>query len=224
MVLVGNLYLLNVPALNFTNLGAVLIMLYIPLSVMIGAGLEEGLGRLPHKYYRTALAVLIVSILAASLPATYARATTVEPYRHFVTDQDIAAMQWIDEHIPMDATFAINTYYWLPRFAHGTDAGYWIPYFTQRQIVTTSMLSNGLEKEYQQRTQARSKAAESLESDLNALTTLHDLGVDYIYIGAIGDFSGPGLQLDFLTQSDIVQVLYNQGGAAILQILPTDTQ
>ena len=133
-------------------------------------------------------------------------------------------MQWIDKNISPDATFAINTYFWLPRFAHGTDAGYWIPYFTQRKIVTTSMLSDGLDAGYRQRTQARSGAAEALESDLNALSTLHNLGVEYIYIGTNGDFSGPGLRVDYLIQSDAVQLLYNQGGTAILQILPADAQ
>jgi hypothetical protein len=224
LVLVGNLYLLNVPALNFTNLGAVLIMLYIPMSIIIGAGFVEVLRRLPRKYLRPVRVILIASILAAALPATFLRATTVESYRHFVSEQDMVAMQWIDKNVPADATFAINTYKWLPRFFHGTDAGYWIPYFTQREIVTTAMLSTGLSREYRDHIQARSEAAEALETDLSALSTLHNLGVEYIYIGANGDFSGPGLRVDYLTQSDAVQLLYGQGGTAILKILPTDTQ
>ena len=133
-------------------------------------------------------------------------------------------MQWIDKNVPADATFAINTYKWLPRFFHGTDAGYWIPYFTQREIVTTAMLTTGLSAEYRETIQERSEAAEALEADLNALSTLYELGVEYIYIGTNGDFSGPGLRVDYLTQSDAVKILYSQGGAAILRILPTDMQ
>lgn len=220
LILVGNLYLLNISVLSFTNLGAILIMLYIPISIIIGAGLEEGLQRLPGKYLGPARAVLITFILIVSLPAAYARATRVEPHRQFVSDQDIVAMQWIDENIPPDATFAINTYAWLPRFAHGTDAGYWIPYFTQRQIVTSTMLGDGLPADYLERVQDRSVAAEALESELSSLATLYNLGVEYIYIGANGDFSGPGLRLDYVTQSDAVEILYNEGGTAILQISP----
>jgi hypothetical protein len=222
LVIVGNLYLLNVPTLNITNLGAILIMLYIPISIIIGAGLEEGLRRLPQKYLATATAVLLIGILVAGLPAARARANTVEQYRQFVSEQDIVAMQWIDENIPDQATFAINIFFWLPNFAHGTDAGYWIPYLTGREIVTTSMLSDGLPGEYWELVQAHSEAAEALETDLNALDALYELGVEYIYIGTNGDFSGPGLRLDFLTQSDAVKILYNQNGAAVLQILPTD--
>ena len=224
MVLVGNLYLLEIPALNFTNLGAILIMLYIPISVILGAALEEGFRRLPQKYLAPAKTVLVAAILVAGLLAAWSRAKTVEPYRHFVTGQDVAAMQWINENSPADATFAINTYQWLPNAIHGTDAGYWIPYFTGRQIVTMSMLGDGLTKEYRQRTLARAEAAVALESDLSALGALRDLGVEYIYIGATGDFSGPGLQLDALSQSDAVKVLYSQGDTAVLQILPSAGQ
>lgn len=220
LIVVGNLYLLNVPALNFTNLGAILIMLYIPLSLMIGAALEEVLQRLPRPRLGQATAALMIVVLGAGLWAGWQRAKTVELYRHFVTDADVAAMAWIDENIPPEAIFAINTYDWLPQSIHGTDAGYWIPYFTGRGIVTTAMLGDGLTKEYRQLALARSEAAGDLESDLGALDTLRDLGVGFIYIGARGDFSGPGLQLDFLTQSDEVEVLFNQGGVAVLRILP----
>ena len=109
-------------------------------------------------------------------------------------------MEWIDENIPAQATFAINTFFWLPDFAHGTDAGYWLPYLTGRDIVTTSMLSDGLTREYREQARIRSEATEALETDLNALDTLYDLGVEYIYIVTNGDFSGPGLRLDHLTQ------------------------
>jgi hypothetical protein len=220
MIAAGNLYLLNVPALNFTNLGAVLIMLYIPLSLIIGAAMQEGFVRLPRRALKWAMPLLLGVILLAGLWAGWQRAKTVELYRHFVTDQDRAAMAWIEENTPPDAVFAINTYPWLPRAIHGSDAGYWIPYFTDRAIVTTSMLNDGLDQEYLELALARSRAAEALESDLGALDTLRDLGVDYIYIGARGDFSGTGLQLDFLSQSDEVEVLYNQGGAAVLRIRP----
>jgi hypothetical protein len=219
---VGNLYLLSIPILNITNLGAILIMLYIPISVIIGAGLEEVLPRIPQKYLSPATAVILAGILLASLPAARARATDVEEYRQFVSEQDITAMAWIDENIPEQATFAINIFYWLPDFAHGTDAGYWIPYLTGRAIVTSSMLSDGLPRDYWEKVQIRSEAAEALETNLYALDTLYDQGVEYIYIGTNGDFSGPGLRLDHLAQSDAVKILYNRGGTAVLQILPTD--
>ena len=82
------------------------------------------------------------------------------------------------------------------------------------------MLSDGLPDAYRRRSLERSEATEALESDLGALDTLRELGVEYVYIGSVGDFSGPGLQLDILNRSGAIQVLYDQGGAAVLQILP----
>ena len=218
LVIVGNLYLLNIPILNITNFGAILIMFYLPLSLIMGTAVEEGYSFIPAAAQRWTERVFILALLIAALPATVARATTLEAYRHFITPQDVAAMAWIEDNVPLEAKFAINTYFWLPRFAHGTDAGYWIPYFTGRQIITSSMLSDGIPWAYHERVLAQSEAAEGLETDLGGLDELYDLGVAYIYIGAMGDFSGSGLQRDFLTLSDRIELLYENEGVAILHI------
>jgi len=218
LTILGNLYLLDIPILNITNLGAILIMFYLPLSLIVGAAVEEGWSWIPPALQKWARQVFILAILAAALPAAAARATTLEPYRYFITPQDVAAMAWIQDNLPLEAKFAINTYFWLPLFAHGTDAGYWIPYFTRRQIVTSSMLTDGLSPTYLQHILAQSEASEALETDLNALDELYELGVEYIYIGARGDFSGPGLQRDFLLLSDWVELLYENEGVVILRI------
>ena len=64
------------------------------------------------------------------------------------TGEDIAAMEWIRGHTEPDALFAVNTYFWLPHHPHGTDAGYWIPYFTGRQMTAAVMLLSGATPEY----------------------------------------------------------------------------
>ena len=80
------------------------------------------------------------------------------------------------------------------------------------------MLSDGISPPYRQQLLAQSRATEALETDLNALDQLYNLGVEYIYIGARGDFSGPGLQRDFLLLSDWVELLYENKGVIILRI------
>ncbi len=220
LILLGNLYRLNIPALNVTNLGAILIMLYLPISLIIGASVTKGLSMLPQRLTEKITVVLIITILAIGLPAAWDRGNTIEAYRHFMTEEDMTAMNWINAHIPQDATFAINTYFWLPNFAHGTDAGYWIPYLTDRHIITSSMLSDGLTPEYRQQVRERARAAEVLEKDISEVTSLYDMGVQYIYIGARGDFSGPGLPLVQLSQSTLVELLYLQGSTAIFRIKP----
>jgi hypothetical protein len=218
LLILGNLYLLNIPALSVTNLGAILIMAYAPLSVVIGAAVNELDGLIPAVYRQKALTAGGILLLLACLPAAQARATTVESHRHFVMPADLAAMAWIEANMPDEATFAINVYFWLPNFAHGTDAGYWLPYFTGREIVTSSMLSDGATLEYRRQVLARSQAAERLKTDLAALDDLRDLGVTHIYIGARGNFADAGLQLPLLLQSERVELLYEREGAAVLRI------
>lgn len=216
----GNTYRLGIPVLNVTNMGAILIMFYLPLALLIGVGVEEGLRLLKRSQRGRAQLILLALLLAAAVPAAYARGTTVEAYRHFMTGADRVAMDWIEENTPEDAVFAINVYFWLPSFPHGTDAGYWIPYWTGRDIVTSAMLSDGLSAEYKEHVLERSRAAEALESDLAALEKLYTLGVEYIYVGVRGDFSGPGLRSEFLRQSERVEILYEKDGAAVLRIHP----
>lgn len=223
LIIMGNLYLLNIPALNVTNFGAILIMFYLPLGLLIGgavAVIRPLLPTTPTTYQSWLTKGLIALLLLASLPAAHARATTVEAYRHFVTPADLVAMTWIEANVPADALFAINTYFWLPQFAHGTDAGYFLPYLTGHQIVTSSMLSDGLTRDYRQQALRRSEATEALKTDLGALEEMFQLGITHIYIGARGNFADTGLQRDFLLLSDRVELLFEHEGAVVLGISP----
>lgn len=216
----GNTYRLGIPALNVTNMGAILIMFYLPMALLIGIGVDEAMGLFTKQQRARIELAFIILLLAAVLPASYERATTVETHRHFMTAADRDALEWIVANTPETAVFAINVYFWLPTLAHGTDAGYWIPYMAARGIVTSSMLTDGLPADYESWVMERARAAQELENDLAALDRLRSLGVEYIYIGARGDFSGSGLQPDFLEQSDKIEVLYQKDGVSVLRIQP----
>jgi len=219
LYLLGNAYLTGIRVLSITNLGAILIMLYMPMGLIIGAAVQEVLTLLPTSRRSQVGAVVAVGILLFGVWGARERATDVEAYRHFVKPADLTAMEWIDENIPDDATFAINTYFWLPRAPHGVDAGYWIPYLTGRETTAPAMIIPGeAEQALTDRFIERSHLAEQLESELDPLSKLYDMNIRYIYIGSVGDFSGPGLQLDFLRQSKRVKVLYEQDGVTILEI------
>ncbi len=112
----------------------------------------------------------------------------------------------------------MNTYFWLPHAPHGTDGGYWIPYFTGRQTTASTMLSIEASRAYQASVVEMSRAEEGLETDVAALETLRQLGVDYIYIGPRGDFSGPGLDAARISQAKGVSVVYQRDGVSILHI------
>src|SRR5690606_22209373 len=122
-------------------------------------------------------------------------------------------------HTAPDALFAINTYFWLPGGPHGTDAGYWIPYFTGRQTTASMMLftSSGT-RAYRAEIVAKSQAAERLENDPTAVVELQTLGVDYIYIGQRGDFASIGLKAETLREFDGLEEVYARDGVSIFHL------
>jgi len=133
----GYLYLLNIPFLMVTNLGAILIMLYIPSSLIIGLGYEELKQLAPSLFKKDRL---FNGFLIAGLFFGYVRVFDIDESRFFLSSEDIEAMSWIKQNLPEDAKIGINTVFWLKESPHGIDGGFWIPYFTGRLTTTGSML------------------------------------------------------------------------------------
>jgi hypothetical protein len=218
LLLLGNTYALGVSMLNVTNMGAVLIMLYLPMGLAIGAAVEALLS-LVDAPRRGLVAALIVGIaLGAGLARAEQRMRDLEPYRYYVTSNDIEAMGWIREHLPEDAYFAVNTNFWLPTSPYGTDAGYWIPYFTGRRMTAGVAVLSLADYAYRSEVVAASRAAKALETDLSAIDDLIEMGIHYIYIGEKGNFERAGLNADFLLRSGRAHLLYRNGNVAILQL------
>ena len=161
-------------------------------------------------------------ILVAGFIASHVRVTEIESFRYFVTPEDVTAMEWIKKNTPPDALFAVNTYFWLPYAPHGTDAGYWISYFTGRRTTTSVMLSGLGTVDYMDKIVEMSRLEEELKVDSASLAELRAMGVDYVYVGRMGDFSGPGLDATRLAQAENASVLYQNDGVSILQIKPPD--
>ena len=96
----------------------------------------------------------------------------------------------------------------------------WIPYFTGRRTTAGVMIMSLGSKDYQAQVVTMSHAAERLETDNGALETLSALGVNYVYVGQKGDFSGPGLDVARLIQAENLTLVYQDAGVSVLQIQP----
>lgn len=219
LILIGEAYLLRITSLAFTNMGAIVIALYLPFGLVVGAGTAEALKLVRVGSRGRAEDGVIAVVLALGLIASYARANGIEEYRYFVTPADVAAMDWINANTPPDARFAINTLFWLPNLPHGTDAGYWIPYFTRRQTTTGNMISPLGAIESTEMTVSESRLVKRLDTDSTAAAELGKMGVNYIYIGAKGNFAEPGLNMATLGQNANLSVEYMDKGVMILRII-----
>lgn len=189
----GHFYLLGIPQLKFTNLGAVLIQYYLQISLILGGAFQSIVDRFQTLSSKKGEKIFLGSVFIIILVGLPARISGIEGYRFFFTDDDLRAMTWIRENTPEDSIFAINTYLWLGYSPHGTDGGYWIPYFTGRKTTTGTMLYSLGPKEYVQKVISVSKIINEISSDPTRVKDLCSLGVQYLYIGQKGNFAGKGL-------------------------------
>jgi hypothetical protein len=215
---IGQAYLLNIPVLNITNLGAVIIMLYLPLSILIGIG-ANGLSDVLETRIKGGIKpiILVVAVLSGFLIG-WNRTTLLDQYRFFMTQEDEVAMAWIRGNTPEDAKFAVNTTFWLRTAPHGTDAGYWLPYFSGRHTTTGMMNSlHGPESHWRWVIES-SELVEDLKTSTEPLADLYDKGVKYIYLGAKGDYLGSGLNFELLKADPRVSTIYQSANVRILAI------
>jgi hypothetical protein len=155
-------------------------------------------------------------VLFLAVVAAIYRLGEVEGFRQFMTPADEKAMDWIEKNTPKEAVFAVHTYYWLPDSPHGSDGGYFIPYYAKRETTTSTMISS-LGPGYEE-VMAESEAVMSLYSPSPDIGALCELGVDYLYDGAKDPFDGNQFNLSAIQQVEGVELIYQAGGVSILRI------
>ena len=181
----GHAYLLQIEVLSFTNYDGIIIMYYLPASLLIGIGVHELFAWLPSLNKPNILQPTLTLLLAGAVFTSHIHSQVVDPDRYFLTSADLLAMDWVKTYTSPDSLFAINTLFWLKSAAHGTDGGYWIPYFTGRQTTASNMLYSYGDSSYQQQVMSLSEEVTRQQSaQVIDLTQLCRYGVDYIYLGA----------------------------------------
>lgn len=199
----SQLYHLNIYVLAFTNITAVLLILYLPIG--IGTGIlwntvfEGGDFRF-HFQIRT---VAMVLLLMASAMTYYFRVGDFESQRAFMTDADKTAMEWVKLNTSPEAVFGVNTSFLNPTMPFGTDAGYWLPVYAERKTTALTLLAS-LSDDYQFDLE-RSKTITELYKT-GDLSPLCDYGIDYLYSGA----KYP------LGQSDFIEKVETQPGSSLI--------
>jgi len=217
----GNTYRLGIPILNVTNLGAIYLIFYIPVGLVIGIVVQDLLGRVGADRQQRVLPIVWAGVLILGFVSSHVRTTEVEPERYFITPVDVRAMAWIQENTPADAIFAINTHFWLPQIPHGSDAGYWMPYFTNRRTNTGSMLSSLGPQDYREQVSTLSHLSQALtQAEPAAPGQLWQAGVSYIYIGCMGNPFSPPLRSETLTDYPQVELVHQDECAWVFRIHP----
>lgn len=210
----SQLYRLNIYVLAFTNITAILLILYLPIGIgsgilwnVIFEGKEFG-------FFRQIRAIAIVVLLVFSVITYYFRVKDFEPRRAFMTDADKTAMEWIKANTYQDAVFGINSNFLNPTMPYGTDAGYWLPVYAERQTTALTLLSS-LSDDYDFYLE-RSKTIPEFYNT-GDLGPLCDYGIDYLYSGA----KDPLGSMDFTKLPNLlenIQLIYEKDGVQVIKV------
>jgi len=215
----GNTYRLNVPMLNITNFGTILIMLYIPIGLVIGAAFSEIWDLLPNRYYVAMKRVFLIALILFSTISGWYRVNDIEETRFFVTDSDLAAMDWIQDNVQSEEIIAVNADFWRAAAVNGEDGGYWIPYFTNHQTTAPPMIMSLAAREERLKMLEISNTVLAFEEAPAAIDAMLVQRVRYAYITPSNSILEKGLQSAALEQAESIELVFQNEGVQIYRLL-----
>jgi len=167
--------------------------------------------RLPKKAWGTAAALLVCAALlggGAWLNREPVNASTI-----LADENDLAALEWIEDHLPMEARFYINTTGWGYGLYRGMDGGAWIlPYTGRWSLAPTIFYTFSGEAETYARWIDWSQRASGMNGCTEEFKALaSEAGLNYLYLR-----EGVGsLQAEALRGCAEARQLYSAGGVSI---------
>ena len=223
--------IIRLPLSNFMQNFAVLIALYLPLSLLSGVFFGQLGETLNKRFGPPGNLILFVLLILLSLGAAWKQRVVVRPLEFaLVTRPDQRALDWIRTHTAPEARFLVKgAVIHDGQSIVGVDAGWWIPLLARREntlppqyaLLTEQSISPG----YSQRAVALVKTLEHypLTSPLG-IKTLADWGITHVYIG-----QRQGLSSSWMAQLESrpaepgaspFQLVYQQDRTAIFSFHP----
>jgi hypothetical protein len=180
---------------RFINQTSVEIMFFMPLSVMAGYIISQGIALtlqwIPdHKKWIHTTVVVMLGIMIAIL-GSRVLLTVLNPTTFLFRNADKPAMDWIRENIPENETFVINPTGWGYGLYMGSDGGFWISPLTNRITIPPNVLY-GMDKIERIRINQFVEELLQCGEDPEAVyKLLQEQGYRFIYIGARGGLFSP---------------------------------
>lgn len=221
LVIEGYLYLFNIRELAFINMTGIMIMAYLPGAILFGLLIDNLTIFVIKSFGPNSENVIVTALLLLGIAFAPDRVKGIEEYRHYMSAEDEIAMIWMKSNLPKDSVIGINSAYWTFTAFTGTDAGYWIPYFSELETSTLTMISDRSTKYNLAR--ERTQTIIDFYSDVNMLSSLCDQGVDYLYTAKKSPYTQRDFDFKLLLSTDDVRMVYDQGGVQILKICPTNS-
>jgi hypothetical protein len=206
---------------------ALFIAVYIPAGLLIGNMGGECITHLSSKFWAKVLAILLCVL---GMFGALERLGDMDVASHaLITRPDLRATIWIQENVPENARFLVNSFFaYGGSVIVGSDGGWWLPLLAGRQN-TVPPLNYGSERGPQP---GYVKWVNELTSQIQrqgidhpeTLQMLKERGVAYVYIGQregkVGAGAKPLFSPSDLIGSKAFRVLYHRDRVWIFVMRP----
>lgn len=222
-----NPFLLGLPGTGWVMNDTLIFILYVPISLSLGwvCGRIATM-RIGAPGFRRVVALAGIAALVTGVG--YQR-RIVDPFFQMVTPTDLAAFEWIRHAIPGDAVFLVNGFIREDNFVVGSDAGWWLPYYTRRRntvppaLYHTERLSPSVRRDAYVELVAALQACRGQPEAVRSILSQH--GITHVFLGERRGSVGYGItQLvpeTWLRSSSDFTLLYQVGRAQVWRLNET---
>jgi len=194
--LTGNPQLIGLPGGGIESNFILVAGLYVPVAWLFGAAVGEAADQLDRK---TSGRILVAAVFAAALFfGVRQQMRIVDPFFALVEPNDVAAFRWMRMNTPKSARIMTNAFLaFEDKFAVGTDAGWWIPYYTRRPTpfpplqFSTEHLPPEMDRAAPRRLVVAVRATGGDPEKLTAIFLAE--GLSYVYLGEKRGRAGYGV-------------------------------
>jgi hypothetical protein len=243
ILLAANPQWFNLPGAGILTSFAVMIAVYYPASILIGAGAgwvidalvkddrhKDSPGKSSSIFRNVFVPIgIILVILGSGYWGARQRVNDIAIAAHVLaTRPDQRAAHWIQANLPDHSKFLVNSIFGYDGTAiAGSDGGWWLPLLANRQTSQPPLpylSERGPSPDYPEWVNRLvSMIQEKGITDSQVLQELHQRGIEYIYIGQQQggvNSTEPMIKLPLLLESSAFQPIYHQDRVWIFKIEP----
>lgn len=207
----------GLPQPGFINQDSLAITFFAPISLLAAGVVNWWVGAITPKPLLKWITVLLVA--TCSIWGAMQMQSIVNSGTILADSNDLKALHWINETLPVDAKFAITVKPWIGATYVGDDGGYWISTLTDRMTIMPSAIYTIVMPRLEiQNTNTFLKRWAEITS-LNDRVTfdfLHSNGVTHIYLGS----KSVSPLRQSLRTSPFVDLIYDRDSVLIFALHP----
>lgn len=218
---IANPTVVGLPPSWLINNHAVIITLFMPVVVLVAAGISVVLRwierRLPRRVRMIETVVVAALGLALACVGTWQLRSVINTGTILAERDDLIAIEWVARNTPPESRFLINTTYWLNGSYRATDGGWWLLPLAGRWVSTPPALYIYGDPSYKQSVEAYNQRVSALQpADREQLLALiREQHITHIFIGKHQNGS---LRADVLFSDPALIPVYDEGGVTIFAV------